>query len=74
MLQKLYWKKITIWGNEPIKLREYLLSVIFELSDLRVVVVGAFVVGQLEFAEGDFLPHPVSAGVGRFRVHVHFVT
>lgn len=47
---------------------------IMKLSDLCVVVVGAFVVGQLEFAEGDFLPHPVSASVGRFGVHVHFVT
>lgn len=43
------------------------------MCNLCVVVVGPFVVGQLQLAEGDFLPHPVGPRVGRLRVHVHLV-
>lgn len=44
------------------------------MPNLCVVVVGPFVVGQLQLAKRDFLPHPVSPSVWRFRVNVHFVT
>lgn len=44
------------------------------ISNLCVVVVGPFIVGQLQLAKRDFLPHPVSTGVRRFRMNVHFVT
>lgn len=47
---------------------------ILKMSNLCVVVVGPFIVGQLQLAERDFLPHPMSTGVGRFGVDVHFVT
>lgn len=43
-------------------------------SNLCVVVVGPFIVGQLQLAKRDFLPHPVSARVRRFRMNIHFVT
>lgn len=43
------------------------------VTHLRVVVVGSLVVGQLQLAERDLLPHPVCSGVGRLRVHVHLV-
>lgn len=43
------------------------------VSHLCVVVVGPFVVGQLQLAKRDFLPHPVSTSVRRFRVNIHLV-
>lgn len=46
------------WKEE---LREY----------LGCVVGAALVVGELEFAEGHFLSHPVSSSVWRVGVHVH---
>lgn len=36
-------------------------------------MAGPFVVGQFEFAKGDFLSHPVGPRVWRFWVDVDFV-
>lgn len=38
---------------------------------LRHIIGAALVVGELEFAERHFLPHPMSSCVGRVGVHVH---
>ena len=44
------------------------------MSNLCVVVVGPFIVGELQLAKRDFLPHPVSTSVWRFRMNIHLVT
>lgn len=42
--------------------------------NLCVVVVGPFIVGQLQLAKRDFLPHPVSTSVWRLWMNIHFIT
>lgn len=43
----------------------------FRWKYLCHIIGAALVVGELEFAERHFLPHPVSSCVGRVGVHVH---